>query len=101
MKYIKRDFFQAVSVSILEHGYKTWTQLKRQEKKAGWERHKNAVCCFKQILEAAPYKTADVQPINSHLTNHPRKTNNTCWALLWTSTRGHTIVGRPVKIFIH
>ena len=28
--------------------------------KARWELHKNATCCFEQILEAASYKTAVV-----------------------------------------
>ena len=43
------------------------------------ELHKDAVCCFEQILVAAPYKTAAVWPLASHLTNYPSKT---CWALL-------------------
>ena len=25
-----------------------------------WELHKDAACCFEQILEAAPYKTGTV-----------------------------------------
>ena len=38
--------------------------------------HRNADCCFKQILEATPYKTAALLSLASHLTNHPCKTNN-------------------------
>ena len=37
---------------------------------------------FEQILEASPDKTAAVQPLIPHLTNHPRKMNKTCWSLL-------------------
>ena len=36
---------------------------KMHGEKARWELHKNALCCFEQILEATPYKTADVQPL--------------------------------------
>ena len=45
--------------------------------KARWELHKDAACCFEQILEAAPYKTAVVQPLASHLKNHPSNMNKT------------------------
>ena len=38
--------------------------------KARLELHKNATCSFQQILEAECYKTAAVQQITSHLTNH-------------------------------
>ena len=31
-------------------------------------------CCLEQTLE-----TAVVRPLTSHLTNHPSKTNKTCW----------------------
>ena len=64
--------------------------------------HKDATCCFEQILEAASYKTATVQPLTSHLTNHPSKTSKTyCWKskhglisndLLFTFTHAHTSV---------
>ena len=37
--------------------------------RARWVLHKNATCCFEQILEAAPYKTAALQPLISNLTN--------------------------------
>ena len=38
------------------------------------------MCCFEQILEATPYKTADLQPLTSILTNHLSKINKICWA---------------------
>ena len=44
--------------------------MKCLEKKDRWELHKNATFCFEQILEAAPHKTAAVEPLTSHLTNH-------------------------------
>ena len=56
-----------------------WT---KRLKKARWRLRKDAACCFEQILEAAPYKTAVVQPLATYLTNHLSKTNNICWALL-------------------
>ena len=48
-------------------------------KKAWWELHKDAACCFEQILEASPLKTAAVQPLTSHLANHISKMSKTCW----------------------
>ena len=50
---------------------------KIHREKARWKLHKNATCCFEQILEATLDKTAVVRPTTSHLTNHPSKTNNT------------------------
>ena len=46
--------------------------------KVRWEPRKDTVCCFEQILEAAPHKTSAVQPITPpHLANHPIKTGKT------------------------
>ena len=53
----------------------TWMLIKYMEKKL----HKNAMCCFEQILEAIPHKTAVVWPLTSHLTS---KINKMCKALL-------------------
>ena len=50
--------------------------------KVTWELHKNVMCCFEQILEAASHKTAVVWLLNSHLTSHTSKMNKTYWALL-------------------
>ena len=59
--------------------------------KVSWELCKDALFSFEQILEAAPHKTAVVQPLTSYLINHPSKTNKTWWALLekwgWTHKR--------------
>ena len=45
-----------------------------------WDQN-DALCCFEEILEAAPNKTPVVQPFNSHLPNHSRKASKTCWSL--------------------
>ena len=46
------------------------------------ELYKNDICCFKQILEAAPHKTAAVRPLTYHWLNHPNKMSKTVWVLL-------------------
>ena len=43
-----------------------------QEEKARWELHKNSTYRLQQILEAAHYRTATVQLLTSHLTNHSK-----------------------------
>ena len=76
--------------------------------KAWWEIHKDPECCFEQVLEAAPHKTAAVLLFTSYLTNHPNKMGNTYWTLLknscdvllWTPTHEHNSLGRPIKTFI-
>ena len=77
------------------------------------EIHKDAACCSEQTREAAPYKTVAVQPLTSHLANHPRKASKTYWVLpekqgwtqsdilLWTPTQGHTSVGQSTKTGCH
>ena len=45
-------------------GEKTWLEL-----------YKSYTCLFEKILEAALHQTVAVQPLTSHLTNHPSKTN--------------------------
>ena len=84
-----------------------------KKKNARWELHKNVACCFEQILEATPEKTASVWPLVSYLTNHPSKTNKISWALLvkwdkiksdvflWNPTHWYNSVGSPTKSYIH
>ena len=80
--------------------------------KAKWLLHKCAACCFEQILEAAPQKTAGVWAIAFHLTNNPRPTRHAehCQrsrvkliskVLLWVLSLGNTSVGQPVNTYIH
>ena len=52
-----QTFYMDLSV-ILLYSYTTWTLMKHLEKKSRWKLHKNAVCCFEQVLEVAPHKTA-------------------------------------------
>ena len=94
----KCEFFQADAVSITLYGSNTYQML---EEKVRCELNKSA-CFFKQILEAALYKTAAVLPLTKHLINYPRKISKTYLAnklelisnvLLWTPTYGHTRVG--------
>ena len=56
--------FSHVCTTVCLHHLNTH---KMSGEKVTWELLKNAVCCFKQILEAAPYKTAAVQPLTFHL----------------------------------
>ena len=44
------------------HRYISLILTKQLKKKIRWKLHKDAVCCFKQILKVEPYKTAIVQP---------------------------------------
>ena len=78
-----------------------------------YEFHKDAVCCFEQILEAAPYKTAVVRPFTFHLAKHPKEdkpamlvfseeARTNWWAILftWNPTHGHTNVCRLTKAYV-
>ena len=51
-----------------------------------WELQKDTASYFKQILEAASYKTTE-QPLTFHLTNSPSKTSKIYWDLLLKSGR--------------
>ena len=75
---IKRDFFQAVVVSILIYGCAN----EMHGEKARWKLYKNVSYCFEQIMEATLHKTAAVRPLTSYLTTHSSKTNKTCRGLL-------------------
>ena len=41
-----------------------------------------AVCCFEQILEAAPHKTATLRSLSSHIAKHSSRTNDSYLTLL-------------------
>ena len=70
--------------------------------KARWKLHQDFACCFKQIIEVVPYKTANVRPLTSNLIKHPRSKNElTSDLLLWTSTHRHTTVGRLAKTYLY
>ena len=75
--------------------------------------HKNATCCFNQILEEASHKIAPMQPITSHLLNPPSKRTRHVGhcrrsrdqlisdSLPWTPTHRRDSVSRLVRIYIH
>ena len=77
---VKREFSQAVTVSILQHPCTF-------EEKAKYELHENDASYFKQLLKAAPYKTAVVRPLTSDLMTPLRKTSR---VLLEKRTQIHT-----------
>ena len=54
-----------------------------------WELHKNATCCFEEILEATLHKTAAVQPSSSYLKNHSSKMNKRYGILLEKQGQTH------------
>ena len=74
---VKWEFFQAVAVSVPLYSCATWTLMKHLEKKLHFDLYKDTLCCFEQILEASPLKTAAVRLLSSHLTNHSIKINKT------------------------
>ena len=47
-----------------------------------WKLHKNAMRYLEQIQEATPHRTTAVQPLTSHLKNHPSKMNK-----IWDTAR--------------
>ena len=80
--------------------------------KVWWELHKDAVGCFEQIPEAAPYKTAVVQSlcISQIIQVRSTKDSGHCWRrreelingiLQWIPTHGHTSISWPTKSYIH
>ena len=108
---IKQDFFQAVALSMLlcMHHIDTY---KTHGGKSRWDLPKNATCCFEQILEATPHKTAVAWPLTSNLKNHPCKMNKTCRTLpvkegqthdilLWTPAHGCTNVSQQTRKNLH
>ena len=103
----KWEFFQAADIVVLLHGCKPWTLMKCFEKTL----HENytGMLCVKQILEKAAHKKSSKRLLAFNLTNHPRKTNRKCRALLellnsflqWTPTCGYTSVGQPTITYIY
>ena len=51
---------------------------KTLREKVRWELHKDAACCFEEILEAAPYTIATVQLLTSYLAKYPSKISKIC-----------------------
>ena len=98
-KQNKTGFFQAVAMSVLLCGCTAWILMKQRKILDG-----NYTRMLHDVWNKS-YKAAVVQPLTTHLTNHPSKT---CWTLLgsknkltscilWTATYGPTSIGRPAK----
>ena len=74
-----------------------------------WELHKDAACCFEQILEATPNKTTAVRPLTSLLSKtikvRRKRHAGHYWRskdiLLWTPTHGRSSVGRPTRTYLY
>ena len=75
----------------------------KTREKARREQHKNAAYYFKPILEAAIYKTTAVQPLTSHLTNHPSKMSKTYCTLLnhWWKNLPHILCLLSISTYFH
>ena len=102
---IKRDFFQAVAVSILLYGFTTWMLRKRMEQKLDGN--------YIRMLRAIFNKSWKQIPRNNSCTATyfpSQKPSKTCRrskdkfisdVLLWTPTHRRAIVSRPARIYLH
>ena len=99
----KQGFFKAVVVSVLLYSCTTWTLTEHPGKKAQWKLLKCAGCCFQQILEKAPFKTAVLRPLTSHQTNNPNYTTRGKWMSLYLYVQTHSfngpLINHPSKIY--
>ena len=102
---IRWEFFQSVAVSTI-----VWLHhLDFNEilgEKARWDLCKDVVCCFEQILEAAPQQnsctaTYFLSQKPSGKTNKTSKGQLICNILPWTSTHGYTSVDQPAETYIY
>ena len=109
---LKRQFFQAVVISLLMYGCTTWTLTKRLENK------QDGSCT--RMLRAVLNKSWKQHPTKKQLYSHQppisqtilvRRTRHAghCWrsgdelisnVLLWKPTHGHTNVGCPQRTYI-
>ena len=109
---MKRSFFQAAVVSILQYGCTTWTLTKRLEKKLDGN--------YTRMLRAILNKSWQQHPKRHQLYGHlPPITKNIqarwtrhaghCWRsrdelvinlLLWTPAYGQSKAGRPARTYI-
>ena len=78
---------------------------KKLEEKGRCQLHKDAACCFKQILKAEPCKIAAVHPLASHQVRQTRyagcywrsKNELISNVLLCTPIHGHVNASQPAK----
>ena len=109
---MKRNFFQAVFVSIILYGCTTWTLTKRQEKKLDG----NYTRMLRAILNKSwqQYPTSyqlygHLPPIRKTIQDKRTRHSGHCWrsrdelisdVLLWTPTYGRAKAGRPARTYI-
>ena len=109
---MKRSFFQAAIVSILQYGCTTWTLTKRLKKKLDG----NYTKILRAILNKSWRQHATKQQLYSHLlpitkTIQVRRTRHAghCWrsrdellsdVLRWTPSHGRAKAGRPAWTYI-
>ena len=56
--------------------------MKPQEWDTHWDSNSLLKVCLYSLRTITPLEAPVVWPLSSNLTNHPSKTNKTCWALL-------------------
>ena len=109
---MKRSFFQAAVVSILQCGCTTWTLTKRLEKKLdsnytrmlrailkkSWRQHPTR----HQLYSHLPPITKTIQARRTRHAGHCRGSRDELISdvLLWTPTYGRAKAGRPARTYI-
>ena len=104
---IKRSFFQAAFVSILQYGYTTWRLTKHMEKKLDG----NYARMLREILNKSWRQHPTKQKLYGLLppftkTIQVRRTRHVgnCWKskdkLMWTHSHGPATAERPVRTYI-
>ena len=109
---MKRSFFQAAVVSILQYGCTTWTLTKRLEKKLdgnytrilrailnkSWRQHPT----IHQLYGHLPPITKTIQVRRTRYAGHRWSSRDELISnvLLWTPTRGRAKAGRPARTYI-
>ena len=72
---LKRQFFQAVVVSVLLYGCTTWTLIRCLEKKIDGSCTRMLPAVLNKSWKQHPTKEAAVWSPAPHFTNHPSKTD--------------------------
>ena len=109
---MKRSFFQAAVVSILQYGCTTWTLTKRMEKKLdgnytkmlrpilnkSWRQHPTK----QQLCGHLPPITKTIQVRRTRHAGYCRRSRDELISevLLWTPSRGRAKAGRPARTYM-
>ena len=109
---MKRSFFQAAVVSILQNGYTTWTLTKRMKKKLDGNYTRMLRVILNKSYKQHPTKQqlyGHLPPITKTIEVRRNRHARHCWrsrdelisdALLWTPSYGRAKAGRPVRTYI-